>query len=66
MITATRPKVEIDGRYTVTQSCAALGIYRTTLKKYTEERLIKVGFRKSGRKFYLGKWIIDFWEAQML
>lgn len=67
MITATRPKVELDGRYNVTETCAHLGIYRTTLKKYTEQKLIRCGFRKTtARKFYLGKWILDFWEAQML
>lgn len=67
MITSIRPKVESDGRYNVTETCAHLGIYRTTLQKYTNQNLIKCGFRKTGaRKFYLGKEIVRFWEAQML
>lgn len=67
MITSIKPKVESDGRYNVTETCNHLGIYRGTLQKYTEQNLIKCGFRKtSARKFYLGREIVRFWEAQML
>lgn len=67
MITSIKPKVELDGRYTVGETCSHLGIYRTTLQRYTEQKLIKCGFRKSSaRKFYLGREIVRFWEAQMV
>ena len=43
MITATEPRVTLDGRYSVSQTCLALGIHRNTLQRYTEQGLIKCG-----------------------
>lgn len=66
MITAIEPKVNANGRYSVTQASEALGIHRNTLRNYTEQGLIKCGFRReSFRKFYEGKEIIRFWKASM-
>ena len=66
MITAIGPKVEDNGRYSVKDTCIHLGIYRRTLQKYTEMGLIACGFREfNARKFYLGKEILRFWDAQM-
>lgn len=66
MITATEPQVAANGRYSVSQTCTALGIHRNTLFKYTEAGLIKCGFRReSARKFYLGSEIVRFWKAQL-
>lgn len=66
MITAIEPQISDSGRYSVTETCAILGINRRTLQKYTESCLIKCGYRKTNfRKFYLGKEIIRFWRAQM-
>lgn len=66
MITATEPRVALDGRYTVSQTCLALGIHRNTLQRYTERGLIKCGLRReTARKFYLGRDIIKFWRAQI-
>lgn len=66
MITATEPKVSAEGRYTVAQTCAALGIHRNTLQKYTESGFIRCGFRReSSRKFYKGSEILRFWKAQI-
>jgi predicted site-specific integrase-resolvase len=66
MITSTRPSVALDGRYTVTQTCAALGIHRGTLQRYTERGDIKPVFRRvDGRKVYIGKDIIRLWLSSL-
>ena len=66
MMTTVEPKVEATGRYSVTQASAALGIHRNTLRGYTEQGLIKCGFRRqTARKFYLGSEILRFWRAQL-
>ena len=66
MIRATEPVVAADGRYSVSQTCTALGIHRNTLQRYTEQGLIKCGFRReSARKFYKGSEIVRFWKAQL-
>lgn len=66
MITPIEPKVADTGRYSVTETCAALGIHRNSLRKYTDQGLIKCGFRKATcRKFYAGREILKFWRAQM-
>lgn len=66
MITAIEPKVEAAGRYSVAQASKALGIHRNTLRNYTEQGLIKCGFRRqTARKFYLGSEILKFWRAQL-
>lgn len=66
MITATEPVVAQEGRYSVTQTCTALGIHRNTLRKYTEQGLIKCGFRReTARKFYKGSEIVRFWRAHL-
>ena len=56
MITPIEPKVNKEGRYSVTET--------NSLRKYTELGLIKCGLRKqTGRKFYLGHEIIRFWRT---
>lgn len=66
MITPVEPNVNELGRYSVMETCAALGIHRNSLRKYTEQGLIKCGFRKlSARKFYSGREILKFWRAQL-
>ena len=66
MITAIEPNVSATGRYSVTEACAALGIHRNSLRKYTDLGLIKCGFRRhTARKFYLGSEILKFWRAQL-
>lgn len=66
MITTEVPNVKEAGRYSVTQASQALGIHRNTLRNYTEQGLIKCGFRKASyRKFYEGREIIKFWKASV-
>lgn len=47
MITSTEPNVSATGRYSIGETCAALGIHRNTLCRYTEQGLIKCGFRRA-------------------
>lgn len=66
MISPVEPNVNELGRYSVMETCAALGIHRNSLRRYTEQGLIKCGFRKlSARKFYSGREILKFWRAQL-
>lgn len=61
-----QPKVEPHSRYTVTETCAILGIHRNSLRKYTDNGRIKCGVRKStAKKFYLGSDILNFWNKQL-
>lgn len=66
MITAIEPNVTLNGRYSVGEASAVLGIHRNSLRKYTEQGFIKCGYRRqTARKFYLGSEILRFWRAQM-
>lgn len=66
MITSIEPNVTEKGRYSAMQTSAALGIHRNTLRIYTEQGMIKCGFRRiNGRKFYTGSEILRFWRAQL-
>lgn len=63
-MTSERPKVNADGRYSVTETCKALGIHRNTLQRYTEALAIRCHIRKAtGRKYYCGNDILRFWSA---
>ena len=58
------PKVSDAGRYSATETAKVLGIHRDTLRKHTENRLIKFGLRRTnGRKFYLGSEIKRYWRS---
>lgn len=66
MITAIEPIVNINGRYSVSETCQVLNIHRNTLRNYTEQGMIKCGFRRTScRKFYEGKEILKLWKATM-
>lgn len=63
---AEQPNVRPNARYSVTETCALLGIHRNTLRRYTMKGRIRIGIRKStARKFYLGSEIINFWNKQI-
>lgn len=58
------PQVSVTGRYSIGQTCAALGIHRNTLRSYTDRNIIRCGIRRgSGKKFYTGAEIQRFWKA---
>lgn len=64
-MTPIEPQVSMTGRYSVTETCSALGIHRNTLRRYTEAKKIKCGFRRmTERKFYLGSEILKLWRAE--
>ncbi len=65
-MTPERPKVVLDGRYSINETCNILGICRDTLYKYTHiTGDIKCSYTIRGgreRKFYYGKDILRFWS----
>lgn len=63
-MTYQEPDVLPMGRYSIKETCNALGISRETLRKYTTMGLIRFGMRRNtGKKFYSGKDIVNFWKA---
>ena len=65
-MTTDEPKVNATSRYTITQTCAILGIHRNTLLKYTTLGVIRQGVRRAtARKFYTGSEIMRFWKSQL-
>lgn len=63
-VTSNKPEVIATSRYSITETCAILGITRKTLAKYTTAGMIECGFRKATlRKFYTGLSILKFWMA---
>ncbi len=65
-MTTEEPKVSMNARFTITQTCAILGIHRNTLLKYTSLGAIRHGVRRStAQKFYTGSEIIRFWKSQL-
>ena len=60
------PKVNKEGRYSVDETCAALGISRSTLRRHTNKGVIRCGIRRSNtRKFYTGSEIVRYWKSQL-
>ncbi|MDO4512288.1 MAG: helix-turn-helix domain-containing protein [Bacteroidales bacterium] len=60
------PNVDVNGRYSVAQTCKLLGIHRNTLINYTKAGKIRCGFHRANmRKFYLGKEVVRFWNSQL-
>lgn len=60
------PDVRINGRYSIEETCTALGLHRNTLRRYTAHGKIRFGIRRAdSRKFYLGSEILRFWRAQI-
>lgn len=63
-MTATEPKVDKTGRYTVAQTCEVLDISRETLRKRTKEGKIRCTVsRNDNKKRYPGIEIIRFWRT---
>lgn len=62
-MTNVEPQVTPTGRYSVKETCQALGICRETLRKYTENGHISVKHRPTNmRPYYLGRAILEFWK----
>lgn len=66
MMQATGPKVMDGGRYTSTQTCAALGIHRNTLHRYLLQGKIKAVYRKADqRRLFTGSEIKRLWRVAL-
>lgn len=66
MMTSVAPRLDLAGRYSVTETCRLLTIHKNTLRKLTDEGQIKCGFRKeNARKFYLGSDIMALWRGRL-
>ena len=60
------PKVADEGRYTVTETCKALGIHRNTLNRWLAAGKIKCKFRRiDNRKVFEGKEIKKVWRIAL-
>lgn len=59
---AIQPSANPNGRYSVSDTCALLGIHRNTLLNATNRGAIKCGYRDNFRKYYTGYEIIRFWK----
>ena len=59
---SVRPSADPKGKYSISETCRLLGIHRHTLRKYTDEGLIKCGYGEFFRKFYTGMEILKLWN----
>ena len=65
MITAIEPNVSLNGRYSVTEASALLGIDRKTLRNHALEGRIRFGIRRTnGRKFFCGRELLRYWKSE--
>lgn len=66
MIRAEEPKVTDNGRYTVMETCEALGIHRNTLRRWLQAGKIKCKFRRiDNRKVFEGREIKKLWRVAL-
>lgn len=67
MMTCTRPRVEPDGWYNITETAKALGVDRHTVQRYAKQGHLRFSVRKAGRrKVASGKEIVRCWERMYL
>lgn len=69
MITSIEPQLNADGRYTIKETSAFLGIHRHTLRAYVKAGYIHPIFKRkqvpvnTPRIRFLGSEITRFWRA---
>lgn len=64
-MTNNEPDVRDNGRYPVGEAAALLGVARSTLRRWINEGLIDVGFRKiTCKKFITGSELKRVWREQ--
>lgn len=62
-MTTNEPQVTLNGLYPVCEASKILGIDRSTLRRHTEEGLIKFTCsRANGRKRYEGRELLRYWK----
>ena len=65
-MTNVEPKVADAGRYTMTETCKALGIHRNTLRRLVQAGKMKVKFRRiDNRKVIEGAEIKRAWRVAL-
>nr|DAI80614.1 MAG TPA: helix-turn-helix domain protein [Caudoviricetes sp.]DAT49933.1 MAG TPA: helix-turn-helix domain protein [Caudoviricetes sp.] len=65
-MTNEEPKVADAGRYTMTETCKALGIHRNTLRRWVQAGKMKVKFRRiDNRKVIDGAEIKRAWRVAL-
>lgn len=65
-MTNEEPKVADAGRYTVTETCKALGVHRNTLRRWVRAGKIHCKFRRiDNRKVFEGKEIKKVWRIAL-
>lgn len=65
-MTNIEPKVVDAGRYTMTETCKALGIHRNTLRRWVQAGKMKVKFRRiDNRKVIEGAEIKRAWRVAL-
>ena len=65
-MTKVEPKVADSGRYTMTETCKALGIHRNTLRRWLQAGKMKVKFRRiDNRKVIEGSEIKKAWRVAL-
>lgn len=65
-MTNIEPKVSDAGRYTMTETCKALGIHRNTLRRWVQAGKMKVKFRRiDNRKVIDGAEIKRAWRVAL-
>jgi excisionase family DNA binding protein len=65
-MTNIEPKVADAGRYTMTETCKALGIHRNTMRRWVQAGKMKVKFRRiDNRKVIDGAEIKRAWRVAL-
>ena len=65
-MTETKPYINVNSRYSISQTAKLLGIHRNTLRNYTNRGAIRCYVRPlSYKKFYLGQDILKFWQSKL-
>ena len=65
-MTNVEPNVADAGRYTMTETCKALGIHRNTLRRWLQAGKMKVKFRRiDNRKVIEGSEIKKAWRVAL-
>jgi predicted site-specific integrase-resolvase len=63
-MTATQPKVETTGRYSIADTANHLGVSTRTVQRYIKGGTLKAQYRKANSKpFVTGLEIVKAWQA---
>lgn len=64
-MTTNEPQVAINGRYSVTQASALLGVHRNTINNYANSGRLKYHLtRYTFRKVFTGRDLLNFWRIE--